>query len=236
MGWGGLNGSPLPPIWPWWLCDQQTDDPLLVTRPAGHGTKKLRTLEYKISSFHITVVPSAYHAEQNAKTEFVRQHYKNRKKTNWYKFPSVIYLTHLIVLVRLISQNLQFLNSHARTRMTRVLYCNWWSLCLAFCYNLEKDKQDRYKCMYWGNHREKIKRHYVNWMKFFLSQTRLWQEAYFNFRDKNKNIFFQSCVSRREREIENYFLRSSEKKWRWFTWEFPGMRISATLCLTVRMI
>ena len=48
---------------------------------------------------------------------------------------------------------------------------------------------------------------------------------------RTKLIFVQSRVSRREGEIENGFLRSSEKKWRWFSWKFPVTRIPVTLCM-----
>ena len=41
-------------------------------------------------------------------------------------------------------------------------------------------------------------------------------------------LFYQSRVSRREREIENYFSRSSGKKLSWFSREFPGTGIPGT--------
>ena len=58
--------------------------------------------------------------------------------------------------------------------------------------------------------------------KFFLSIS--------CFETRTRISFFQSRVSRREREIENHFSWSSEKKSSWFSREFPGSRILAMLC------
>ena len=65
-------------------------------------------------------------------------------------------------------------------------------------------------------------------ISFFETRTRIFS---FNLvlRDENENFFFQSRVSRREREIENHFSWSSEKKSSWFSREFPGSRIPAML-------
>ena len=65
-------------------------------------------------------------------------------------------------------------------------------------------------------------------ISFFETRTRIFS---FNLvlRDENENFFFQSRVSRREREIENHFSWSSEKKSGWFSREFPGSRILAML-------
>ena len=45
------------------------------------------------------------------------------------------------------------------------------------------------------------------------------------FRDENGNIFYKSRVSRREREIKNYFSRSSGKRLSWFSREFPSLSV-----------
>ena len=65
-------------------------------------------------------------------------------------------------------------------------------------------------------------------ISFFETRTRIFS---FNLvlRDENENFFFQSRVSRQEREIENHFSWSSEKKSCWFLREFPGSRILAML-------
>ena len=69
------------------------------------------------------------------------------------------------------------------------------------------------------------------WRKISISETRT-GIFFINlvFRDENGNIFYQSRVSRREREIENDFSRSSGKKLSWFSREFPGTGIPVTLC------
>ena len=61
--------------------------------------------------------------------------------------------------------------------------------------------------------------------KFFLSIS--------CFETRTRISFFQSRVSRREREIENHFSWSSEKKSSWFSREFPGSRILAMLCFSL---
>ena len=64
--------------------------------------------------------------------------------------------------------------------------------------------------------------------KFFLSIS--------CFETRTRISFFQSRVSRREREIENHFSWSSEKKSSWFSREFPGSRILAMLWYTSSQI
>ena len=49
------------------------------------------------------------------------------------------------------------------------------------------------------------------------------------FETRTGILFYQSRVSRREREIENDFSGSSEKKISWFSREFPGTGIPVTL-------
>ena len=50
------------------------------------------------------------------------------------------------------------------------------------------------------------------------------------FETRTGILFYQSRVSRREREIENDFSGSSGKKLSWFSREFPGTGIPVTLC------
>ena len=60
-----------------------------------------------------------------------------------------------------------------------------------------------------------------------------WEREYFLsiscFETRTGIFFYQSRVSRREREIENDFSRSSGKKLSWFSREFPGTGIPVTL-------
>ena len=74
------------------------------------------------------------------------------------------------------------------------------------------------------------------WRKISISETRT-GIFFINlvFRDENGNIFYQSRVSRREREIENDFSRSSGKKLSWFSREFPGTGIPVTLWHSMRV-
>ena len=46
------------------------------------------------------------------------------------------------------------------------------------------------------------------------------------FETRTRNSFFQSCVLRRKREIENHFSWSSEKKWSWLSSRLPGIENS----------
>ena len=71
-------------------------------------------------------------------------------------------------------------------------------------------------------------------ISFFETRTRIFS---FNLvlRDENENFFFQSRVSRREREIENHFWWSRKRKSSWFSREFPGSRILAMLCYRITM-
>ena len=62
----------------------------------------------------------------------------------------------------------------------------------------------------------------------FFSQE-IWMKISF-FETRTRIFFYQSRVSRREREIEIHFSRSSGKKWSWFSQEFPGTGIPVTLC------
>ena len=50
-----------------------------------------------------------------------------------------------------------------------------------------------------------------------------------NFETRTGILFYHSRDSRREREIENDFSRSSGKKLSWFSREFPGTGIPVTL-------
>ena len=75
-------------------------------------------------------------------------------------------------------------------------------------------------------------------MKISFFETRTRNSFNLVLRDENENFFFQSRVSRREREIENHFSWSSEKKSSWFSREFPlwsGSRGPLVLYTSVRL-